>query len=107
MGFGLWCLGLRVQGSGFRVQDSGFRVWGSGFGLWGSRFRVQGSGFGVWATGMFRTTPETVTLTESLSVAPADAAAFVFFARDSSALFRVLEITISVCSLGFRGVGSV
>ena len=33
MGFGVWGLGFRVQGSGFRVYI-GFTAWGLGFGGW-------------------------------------------------------------------------
>ena len=33
VGFELWSLGVRVQGSGFRVQGLGVGVWGLGFGV--------------------------------------------------------------------------
>jgi hypothetical protein len=66
LGFGVWGLLFRVEGSGVGVQGSGFsvqylrftvqvlglRVLGSGF--WVLGFRVQGSGFRVQGSG-FRT----------------------------------------------------
>ena len=40
MGFRVWGLGCRVQGSGFKVCDLRFRAWGIGFGVQDLGFRI-------------------------------------------------------------------
>jgi hypothetical protein len=49
MGFQVWDLWCRVQGSGFRVQGSGFR-----FSAWGFVFRRKCFGFRVHSGLVFR-----------------------------------------------------